>query len=79
MSDSRIEPQQVIDLAEAYVSEQLRDFERYGNRSPFDSSSVWSLHQLARDIYALGAADGVAQEMNRASRQRQREREAVAE
>ncbi len=69
MSENNIEPHQVIELVESYVQSELRDFEQYENRSPFDASGVWSLHQLARDAYALGVGDGTHQERNRQARQ----------
>lgn len=76
MSENRIEPQPVIDLVESYVSEELRDSQRYKNRTPLDHSGVWSLHQLARDVYALGVKDGASQESWRTARQQTRDREA---
>jgi hypothetical protein len=77
MSENRIEPQPVIDLVESYISQELRDFQRYENRSSFDSSGVWSLHQLAREVYALGVKDGAAQEGSRNVRQAHRDRGAA--
>jgi hypothetical protein len=75
MSENKIEPQPVIDLVERYVSQELRDAEKYSNRALLDSSGVWSLHQLARDVYALGVQDGARQEGERARRQHSRDRE----
>ena len=75
MSDSHIEPQRVIELVESYVAEELRDAEKYTNRTPLDESGVWSLHQLAREVYALGVKDGCTQESLRESRRHTRERE----
>lgn len=74
MSGNSIEPQQVIERVEYYVRRELNDFEQYENRKPFDESGVWSLHQLARDVYALGVADGCNQEMLRFSGQQARDR-----
>lgn len=73
MSENNIEPPPVIDLVERYVDRELRDVEQYSNRTPLDSSGVWSLHQLARDVYALGVGDGIAQEARRQSGQRNRD------
>ena len=61
-----IEPREVIDLVERFVSEALRDAERYENRAPLDESGIYGLHQLAREVYALGVRDGVSQEVTRA-------------
>lgn len=76
MSENNIEPHQVIELVESYVQSELRDFEQYENRAPFDASGVYSLHQLARDAYALGVGDGTRQERYRQARQAQRDRDA---
>lgn len=76
MSDNAIEPLEVIQLVEHYVYVERRDAAQYTNREPFDTSGVWSLHQLARDIYASGVKDGAAQEAERSWRQRDRDREA---
>ncbi len=72
-----IEPPEVIRVVENYVDEELRDTARYTNRTPLDSSGVWGLHQVARDIYALGVRDGASQERARSSGIRQRERDAA--
>ena len=77
MSENKIEPQPVIELVERYVSQELRDAEKYSNRTPFDSSGVWSLHQLAREVYALGVEDGAVQEGSRNAQQAQRDRDAA--
>lgn len=75
MTDNHIEPTEVIQLVEHYVDRELRDAEQYTNRTPLDESGVWSLHQLARDVYARGVQDGVRQEGERARRDRVRETE----
>lgn len=41
-----------------YLYSERHDCAKYENRQPFDSSGVWSLHALAREIYALGWRDG---------------------
>lgn len=79
MSDNMIEPPNVIHLVDHYIDQEVRDAERYENRTPLDDSGAWSLHQLARDIYALGVADGAEQARARAGSQRQRERNAAKE
>lgn len=71
-----IEPRQVIALVEEYVRSSLDAAEKYTNSTLLDSSGVWSLHQLARDVYALGVNDGVAQEGERARQDYMRERDA---
>lgn len=75
MTDNHIEPRPVIDRVENYVRRESVEFELFSNRSPFDESGVWDLHQLARDIYALGVEDGTGQERWRNSQQRQRDRD----
>lgn len=75
MNDNAIEPQQVIQLVEDYVRKELDSAERYENSTPLDSSGVWSLHQLARDVYALGVKDGTQQEAARGRGERQWERD----
>ncbi|WP_255139144.1 hypothetical protein [Rhodococcus sp. 15-2388-1-1a] len=76
MSDARIEPQDVIQMVESYVSKQLHDAEKYTNSEPLDQSGVWSLHALAATIYARGFEDGERAESERNNGQRRREREA---
>lgn len=71
-----IEPRPVIALVEEYVRSSLDAAEKYTNSTLLDSSGVWSLHQLARDVYALGVKDGVAQEGERARQDYMRERDA---
>lgn len=57
-SDFPIEPPEVADRVEEYISSELSDAEKYGNRSPLDESGIWSLHRLAATIYALGWRQG---------------------
>ena len=78
MSDNHIEPQPVIDLVESYVYRELSDFAQYENRSAFDESGAWSLHRLARAVYAMGVTDGTHQELARNLAQQQRERRQAA-
>lgn len=61
----RIEPPQVVQAVESYVSKALHDAENYSNSTPLDESGVWSLHTLAAEIYALGWKDGEAAEARR--------------
>lgn len=75
MTDNSIEPPEVIQAVEFYIEQELSDAAKYDNRAPFDESGIWSLHQLARDIYARGVDDGTRQEGERQRRQRCRERE----
>jgi hypothetical protein len=51
-------PAQVIFDVDAFVSQERDQVEQYENREHMDSSAVYSLHALARQIYALGWADG---------------------
>ena len=48
-----IEPAEIVQLVEGYVGKELRDAEQYDNRTPLDSSGVYSLHLLAAEIYAV--------------------------
>lgn len=48
-----IEPAEIVQLVERYVGKELRDAEQYDNRTPLDSSGVYSLHLLAAEIYAV--------------------------
>jgi len=77
VSDNRIEPQEVIQAVEFYIEQELNDAAKYDNRAPFDESGIWSLHQLARDIYARGVDDGTRQEAERQRHQGRRDREAA--
>lgn len=52
-----IEPEPVAQLVETYVEDELRDAEKFTNRTPLDDSGVWSLHQLAAVIYAAAWND----------------------
>ncbi|AHH20806.1 hypothetical protein NONO_c60300 [Nocardia nova SH22a] len=74
---SEIEPSEVIQAVESYVGRELRDAAQYSNREPFDQSGIWSLHQLARDIYARGVDDGTRQEAERQRHQQNRDRQAA--
>jgi hypothetical protein len=58
MSDMNPVPSRVIELVNQYVHRERSDAERFTNREPFDNSGVWSLHELARSIYAAGWSDG---------------------
>ena len=75
----KIEPFQVIQAVEDYVRSELADAANYDNRQPLDESGIWSLHDLAAQVYALGHADGAAAESARMSGRRDREREAARE
>ena len=55
---SRIEPDSVVSAVEQYVRAELRDADRFSNRTPLDESGIYSLHALAARIYALGWEDG---------------------
>jgi len=71
MSD--IEPQPVIELVERFVRREA-DTARQYDYPPFSEDTVWDLHALAREVYALGVKDGATQERQRDQGQRARER-----
>lgn len=73
-----IEPTNIIQTVDMWIDKQLNDAAKYDNCELLDSSSCWSLHQLARTIYAHGVADGAMQERERASAQHHRDRKAEA-
>lgn len=54
-----VEPQAIADLVEDFVNDEHEDDRKYTNRAPLDSSGVWTLHQLAAEIYAIGFNDGL--------------------
>jgi len=62
---SAIEPTQIAALVETFVNDEFDDDRKYTNRTPLDESGVWTLHQVAAEIYALGFADGVRTEEER--------------
>lgn len=75
MGEPRILPSDMILEVEQYVTKELSDAAKYDNRTPLDDSGVWSLHQLAAQIYARGWADGEFAEAERGRGERRRERE----
>src|SRR5450631_2553861 len=52
-----VEPKEIVDLVERFVNDEHDDDRKYTNRTPLDESGVWTLHQLAAEIYALGFDD----------------------
>jgi hypothetical protein len=67
-----IEPKEIVDLVEGFVSDAYSDASKFENSSLLDESGVWTLHQLAADIYAAGFEEGVRTEeaRNRGKRER---------
>jgi len=49
------------------------DDRKYTNRTPLDESGVWSLHQLAAEIYAAGFDEGSRTAERREQGRRERE------
>lgn len=80
MSAPAIEPIEVVDAVEHYVSAELADAEKYENRTPLDESGIRSLHALAGTTYTLGFEAGARAEHRRcraeAQRRRDRDRDA---
>lgn len=73
-----VEPKAIVDLVEGFVNDELRDDRKYTNRTPLDESGVWSLHQLAAEIYADGVAEGVRTEEARQRGKQERKFDAAA-
>ena len=67
-----VEPKAIVDLVEGFVNDEHDDDRKYTNRTPLDSSGVWSLHQLAAEIYAKGFEEGVRTEEARQRGTRER-------
>ena len=56
---SNVEPRAIAGLVETFVNDEHEDARKYSNRTPLDESGVWTLHQLAAEIYAVGFDDGL--------------------
>lgn len=56
---STVEPKAIADLIESFINDEHEDARKYSNRTLLDSSSAWTLHQLAADIYAAGFEEGL--------------------
>ena len=67
-----VEPIRVVDLVESFVGDEYEDVRKYENRTLLDESSVWTLHQLAAEIYAAGFDEGSRTEEARQRGKRQR-------
>lgn len=78
MSDKPIEPFEVMLAVENWVEGELMDSRKYTNREPLDGSGVYSLHDLAATIYAMGWKQGHLAGSDAQHRQARREREAAA-
>jgi len=73
-----VEPKEIVGLVEGFVSDEHNDARKYSNRTPLDESGVWTLHQLAAEIYAKGFEDGVRAEEARERGTRERKFDAAA-
>lgn len=73
-----VEPKEIAALIEAFVSDEHASVRKYENRELLDESSVWTLHQLAADIYEAGFDEGTrtheARERGRRQRKADRDR-----
>ena len=67
-----VEPKAIADLVESFINDEHEDARKYSNRTLLDSSSAWTLHQLAADIYAAGFEEGVRTEEAREQGTRRR-------
>jgi len=54
-----VEPRAIANLVETFVNDEYEDDRKYENRTPLDESGVWTLHQLAAEIYAAGFEEGL--------------------
>lgn len=61
MSETPV-PYDVTRSIEQYVEDELRNAEKFTNRTPLDESGIYSLHLLASRIYAQGFEAGVGAE-----------------
>jgi len=73
-----VEPNAIVDLVEGFVNDEYRDSGKFTNRSLLDESGIWSLHQLATEIYAAGFAEGVRTEEARGRGKRERKFDAAS-
>lgn len=76
-SAPRIVTTDVVLAVEEYVESELRDTEKYINRTPLDDTGIWSLHALAAQLYAMGFEDGQRVEAERGRHQVRRLRDAA--
>jgi len=68
-----VEPKAIAALVESFINDEHDDARKYTNRTLLDSSSAWTLHQLAADIYAAGFEEGLRTSEAREQGRRQRE------
>lgn len=62
MAEVPVEPFEVAQLVERYVSDAHRSAEKYSNSSPLDENGVFVLHRLAAQVYARVFQEGRAVE-----------------
>ena len=72
-----VEPNVIAAMVEGFVNDEYDDDRKYENRTPLDSSGVWSLHQLAAEIYAAGFEEGARTEEARQRGTRERKFDAL--
>lgn len=72
-----VEPQAIANLIETFVNDEYEDDRKYENRTPLDESGVWTLHQLAAAIYALGFEEGLRTAERREQGRRSRKSDAA--
>ena len=68
-------PLEVPRMVDRRVGDLARDHAKYDNRAPYDESDMWALHDLARDLYALGWRAGRDYEIARQQGERDRYRD----
>lgn len=58
MTDLQPVPLRIAQVVNQHIRAERDNIERFDNRGHLDESGVWSLHALARAIYAAGWTDG---------------------
>ena len=68
-------PLEVPRMVDRQIAALTSDHAKYDNRAPYDESDMWALHDLARDLYALGWRAGRDYEIARQQGERDRYRD----
>lgn len=70
-----IEPAEIVQKVERYVTDQYADANKSVNRALLDEGGIYSLHLLAAEIYQAGFNAGVSAERTRTDGEIRRARE----
>lgn len=76
MSDILVEPFEVARLVDQYADDQHLAASKYTNSEPLDESGIYTLHNVAARIYALGFKEGQQVQNWRDSAERSRKQDA---